>query len=217
MRMRQGEVINGPDGLLHEAQRRLVNPGRLTPKDIALAALLPALIAVALSRDELPSVLRGGLLNPDSYMRLVRLRETLAAHHPVYAISNDSSGAGTVLHWSHLLECLLCAIAAPFQLILSTPSAIHAAALFVGPLLMAGMGVAVTWTAAPFASERYPWLAAVLVAASPGIRSYALVGVVHHHVLLVIIAVVMAGWAARLMPNHKRGGSSVAGPASVSG
>ena len=45
----------------------------------------------------LGAVLAGGLLNPDSYMRLVRLEEGVRAGHAVYLVARDGSGAGSLL------------------------------------------------------------------------------------------------------------------------
>src|SRR5580658_4814078 len=94
-----------------------------------------ALLAIAAMSLRVTSNLRdGGLSNPDTYMRLVRLRETLRAGHPVYVVARDGSGHGTLLHWSHLLDSLLCVVALPFSLVLNQETAVHVAALLFGPL-----------------------------------------------------------------------------------
>ncbi len=175
---------------------------RLGRQELAWSALLPATLAVALNAKLLPAVLAGGLVNPDSYMRLVRLRETVQAGHPIDIVANDSSGGGTLLHWSHLLDSVLCLLAVPFRLFLAPDAALHAAALLFGPLCMAALGVAVAWAAAPFSSPRYRWLGATLAALSPAVGCYAVMGVVHHHAPAVLVTVMAAGWAARLIARH---------------
>ena len=54
-------------------------------------------------------MLGGALLNPDSYMRLVRLQDSLAQHALVDRVLRD----GTVIHWSPLLDSALLLLAAP--------------------------------------------------------------------------------------------------------
>jgi hypothetical protein len=174
--------------------------------DIVLYGVLPVLIAIAMTARQITPIRQGGLRNPDSYMRLVRLRETLAAGYPMDVVTADASGHGTVLHWSHLLDSLLCILAVPFNLFLPLDEAVHAAALLVGPLGLASLGVATAWAAAPFANRAWLWLAPVLVCLSPAILAYGVPGVVHHHVLVVLAAVMAWGWGARLVTGYSAAG-----------
>src|SRR5690242_2703350 len=113
--------------------------------------LLPALIACATASQFLPRLLAGGLLNPDSYMRLLRIEEMLREHHVTYVVPRDGSGAGALLHWSHLIDSLIILLAAPFGLLLDQHAALHAAAMVFGPLCMGALGLALLWAIAPFA------------------------------------------------------------------
>jgi hypothetical protein len=147
----------------------------------------------------LPDLRADSLSNPDSYMRMVRLRDMLDSGHVVFAVARDGSGHGTMLHWSHLVDSLLLLLALPFRLVLSPEAALHAAALVFGPLNMAALAFAVIWAAAPFADRKWFFLGAILPVLSPAIISYGMPGVVHHHVAVVICAVACWGWAARLI------------------
>src|SRR5579871_2066919 len=161
-------------------------------KNGALYALLPMLISLATSAKALPGVFAGGLIDPDSYMRLVRIQEGAG-----YVIARDASGTGAVLHWSHLLDMLLLLLAAPFRLFMGAGEALHAAAVMLGPLGVAALGFALAWALAPFVDRRWLWLAPVTAALSSAIAPYGMPGVAHHHVLLIVVVVVMAGYAAR--------------------
>eukprot|EP01035_Chromulina_nebulosa_P047101 gene47101-63834_t len=77
------------------------------------AFLLAAALVVAMGLRGLPGVLAGGLVNPDSTMRLLRLQEWLAHGKLVHLIARDGSGEGNVLPWSHFLDAILLAAAAP--------------------------------------------------------------------------------------------------------
>ncbi len=165
-----------------------------------VVCVLAALLAViGMSVRHLPDMRSGGLSNPDTYMRLVRLRDMLHAGTVLDVVARDGSGHGTVLHWSHLIDSLLCLIALPFSLVLKPDDALHAAALVFGPLGIAALGFAVAWAAAPFAERKWLFLGAVLPALSPAIVSYGVAGVVHHHVAIVLVTVACWGWTARLL------------------
>ena len=93
-----------PDGSLH-----------IGVPERALYLLAPMLIAFAVGIHQLPGVIAGGLTGPDSYMRLVRLEDKLRQHQIAYVVVGDGSGAGTLLHWSHLLDLVLSLLAAPLR------------------------------------------------------------------------------------------------------
>ena len=177
--------------------RRDGSPDRIGMQEGLLYVLLPVVIAVVTGGKLLAGVIAGGLVNPDSYTRLVRLGEALRQHSPAYVVTNDASGAGTVIAWSHLLDSLLCLLAAPFELVMDRASALHAAAAMIGPLSMGALGLAIAWAAAPLAERRWLWLAPAAAALSTPIVSYGMPGEAHHHVLLVLIAVMTGGYALR--------------------
>ena len=161
-----------------------------------LVAALPATLA---GLRQAPELLRGGLVNPDSAMRLVRLHDILAAGAPVHAVMRDGSGQGTMLHWSHLLDSVLLVLAAPLALVMGWDGALHAVALVFGPLSLAALGVAVMWAALPVAGRGWAWVGALGVGAAPVLGAYGMPGIVHHHVLLALGAVMTAGWAWRAL------------------
>ncbi|HXT79998.1 MAG TPA: hypothetical protein VN702_10560 [Acetobacteraceae bacterium] len=175
----------------------------------AVCAALPVLIGFGAGWRQLSFVFGGGLVNPDSYMRIVRLQETLAAHHVMDVVARDGSGGGTLLHWSHLLDSVLCLFAALPALSMGQHAALHLVAMLFGPACMACLGLAVAWAAAPFADRPWLFLGPLLAAVSPAISLYGLPGVVHHHVPVVIIAVMTCGEAARLIAGEARPGAGL--------
>ncbi len=160
-------------------------------------AVLAAVLVVAEGARGVPGALRGELPNPDSAMRLVRLRDMLAAGAPLDAVARDGSGHGVVLHWSHLLDSLLLLLAAPLAPWLGWEGALHWVALGVGPLCIGALGAALAWSVAPLAERRWRLLAPLLAAVSAPVAAYGVPGVVHHHVLLTLAAVMAAGWGGR--------------------
>lgn len=71
--------------------------GRIGWRCGAACAVPPALIVTGPGYRRLPGVPAGGRVNPDSDMRMVRLRETLAWHRPACVVTRDASGHGTAL------------------------------------------------------------------------------------------------------------------------
>jgi hypothetical protein len=173
--------------------------GQVGRKTGFLCVSLTLLITLGMSLRFVPDLRAGGLTNPDTYMRLVRLREMLDSGSVIYSVARDGSGHGTVLHWSHLIDSLLCILMRPFAPFMTPHDALHAAALCFGPLNVAALGFAVAWAAAPFAERKYLWFAAILPPLSPAIISYGLAGVVHHHIAIVVVAVACWGWVARVL------------------
>src|SRR5579859_5127392 len=71
-------------------------------------------IVVLMSPHVAEHLMQGTLVNPDSYMRLVRIQEALD-HGRWFGdvVSGDVSGLGDVLPWSHLLDGLILLLRAP--------------------------------------------------------------------------------------------------------
>jgi hypothetical protein len=162
-------------------------------------AVVPVLLALALGSKQIGAVLSGELINPDSYMRLARLQQSALNPAFRHIVPRDASGDGTLVHWSHLLDSLLCLLALPLGIVVDRDAALHLAAILAGPLCLAGLGLAIAWAVAPFADKAWLWLAPVVVTFGHAIVAYGLPGVVHHHVPAVIVALMTGGWAARLI------------------
>ena len=141
--------------------------------------------------------LRGDVVNPDSFMRLVRLREMLVAGAPVDVVWRDGSGQGVLLQWSHLLDSALLLVAAPFAPWLGWDAALRAVAVGFGPFCLGALAAALAWAVAPLATCGWRLLLPVQVGIAPLLVGYGVPGVVHHQVLLVLCAVMVAGWAGR--------------------
>lgn len=163
---------------------------------LGCAALAVALVVASGARG-VPGVLRGELVNPDSAMRLVRLRDMVAAAASRDAVTRDGSGAGVVLHWSHLLDSFLLVLASPLAPWLGWDLALRCAAAVFGPLCIGALGAGLAWAIAPLAERRWRPFAPVLAASALPLVAYGVPGVVHHHVLLALCAAMTAGWAGR--------------------
>jgi len=160
--------------------------------------LLAAGIDVAMGLlGNLRAVLAGGLVNPDSYMRLVRLEEGVRAGHAAYVVARDGSGAGTLLHWTHFLEAVVLLLSAPFMAVMDLHAALHAGAVLAGPISAGLLGLAGAWAATPLSTPRWRWMAAVFMPTALAVAPYTVPGVVHHHVPVAAAIVTVCGFALR--------------------
>jgi hypothetical protein len=169
-----------------------------------LAASIDATLGLAMGK--LGEVLAGGLFNPDSYMRMVRLEEGVRAGHPAYFVTRDASGAGTLLHWTHLIDALVLLLSAPFLAVMDVHAALHAGAVLAGPISMGLLAMAGAWAVAPLCQPERRWMAAALMAITFAVFSYALPGVVHHHIPVAAAIVTVCGFALRAPADGSRAG-----------
>ena len=192
------------------------NPGRLGGGEAAAYFTLAVVLDVVVGVRAQPDILQGYLSDPDTLMRLVRLRDILAQHAPLHVVARDNSGDGTILHWSHFLDSLLLMIGAPLRLWMSWDRALHAGAMVFGPISVGLLGVAAAWATAPFAERGWRWTAPVWVALASPIISYGMPSVADHHVLLVVGAVMMAGAAGRMAAGDAAAGLALGAWAAAS-
>ena len=152
-------------------------------------------IVVVMSPHVAEHLAQGTLVNPDSYMRLVRIQEALD-HGRWFGdvVSGDVSGRGDVLPWSHLLDGLILLLRAPLRAIFPPDQALLWAGAIMGPLSVGLLGALCAWVVTPIAERAWLWIAPVGVAVAPATISYGQFGCVTHHVPLAVL--VAAAWGA---------------------
>lgn len=138
-----------------------------------------------------------GLIDPDSYMRVVRIREGLATGWFTHVVQNDNGGAGTIVYWSHLIDALVMVLYAPLRLVLDNDAALRWAAALTGPLFAGALGAALVWVVAPVALRRWLWTAPLVAVVSSVVGTLGVFGWIHHHLPLALTTLLCAGWAAR--------------------
>ncbi|MGH7043639.1 MAG: hypothetical protein ACREFY_16135 [Acetobacteraceae bacterium] len=150
------------------------------------------------SRGSLALVWHGGLVDPDSYMRLVRIEQGLKLGHLVNAVvGRDDSGATLVIEWSRLFDAGLVALAAPLAPWLGWHKALHVAGVASAPLAAGLLGVGIGFAVAPLAERRWLWIAAALTPLLDGIRGFEPLGVIHYHIIMLVPVAAAAGFALR--------------------
>jgi len=163
----------------------------------ALAFLLGAAMQLAGSAGGFLHVWHGGLVDPDSYMRLVRIEQGLKLGHLVNMVQRDDSGAPLLIEWSRLFDAALVALAAPLAPFLGWHTALRWAGIASAPLAAGALGVGLAFAVAPFAERRFLWLAPFLAPLFAGIHGFERIGVIHYHIIMVAGTAIALGWAVR--------------------
>ena len=164
---------------------------------LLLFALAAAMQLLAGSRG-LVHVWHGGLTDPDSYMRLLRIEQGLKLGHLVNTVTGrDNSGAPLVIEWSRLFDAALVALAAPLAPWLGWHTALRLAGVASAPLAAGALGLGLGFAVAPLAERRWLWTAPLLAPLLYGIRGFEPIGVIHYHIAMVAATAVTAGFALR--------------------
>lgn len=142
-------------------------------------------------------VLHGGLIDPDSYMRLLRIEQGLSHGHLVNIVQRDDSGTPLVIEWSRLFDAALVVLAAPFAPWLGWHRALFIGGVASGPLSAGLLGAGLAFASAPFSEPRFLWVAPVIGLLLPGIRGYAGFGIIHYHIIMLAAVALAAGFALR--------------------
>src|SRR5262245_48960065 len=150
--------------------------------------------------------------DPDSLMRLARIRYVLATHswHGGF-FPRENAPYGTVLHWTMLFDLPIIALTALASLFIPFERALHLAGTITGPIFDYGVLLAAWWLPAPVLTPPARQFACYVVLLSPSLIAYSAVGRANYHVALVLLALVLAGFVVRVWHNPKRIWPAVAG------
>jgi len=181
-----------------------VSPALRRPLLERMPAAVPGLIvAAALATVFLffyhPLVLKGDLVDPDSYLHVVRLRSVLAdgSWHDGFFLRNNAP-FGMALHWSKAYDLILLGLAAPLASFVGWQTALVWAAPMVGPLAAWALILAAVWAAAPICELGERRLAGIVLALAPLVLGYGAIGDADHHVMAVAAWMLFMGFALRL-------------------
>ena len=159
--------------------------------------LLAVVVELIVSAPGLARIWHGGLADPDSWMRLLRIRQGLRAGHLVNVVHRDESGAPLVIEWSRLFDAAIVALAAPLAPLLGWARALRWAGLATAPLAAGALGAGLAFAAAPLSEPLLIWSAALIAPLLRGNLAFERLGIIHYHIAMVAATAVTAGWALR--------------------
>lgn len=147
-------------------------------------------------------VFEGGLIDPDSYMRLVRVQELVQGWQWFDGtIERANAPYGDTLHWTRPFDLLILLLALPASLALELERAILVAGLAVSPLIQLATALLLIWALRPAIRPAFWFLPAVALFLQPGALSYSLAGRADHHALLLLVFVAAAGFTLHALRN----------------
>lgn len=171
-----------------------------TWKGYALSAATVAVLAGLLVLRVFPELLQGELIDPDSYMRLVRVRRLLGPGGWFDGtIPRSNAPFGETLHWTRPVDVLIILgawIGRPF---LGPEHALHVSGVLLSPVLLIGVCLTTAWAVRPLAGRGVRYYAIAAVLAQVGVMGYALPGRADHNMLVLLAFVAALGSTLRTL------------------
>lgn len=160
-----------------------------------------------------PHVLRHELIDPDSYMHVVRLESVLGqGGWQGGFFPRDNAPYGTVLHWSKAYDLIFLALAAPLAAFAGWHRALVSVAPAIGPLSLIALILAAVWAVRVVADAAERRLLGMVIATTPLAANYGMVGCATYHVEIVAAWALFMGFALRTArPPHCLGDGIAAG------
>lgn len=175
-----------------------VRPGQLLPLLALIVTWAMVHGGLVLFRDV--PVFESGLIDPDSYMRMVRVSE-LAQGWQWFddTIARANAPYGDVLHWTRPFDLLILLLALPAGFALEAEQALYLAGMIVSPLLQLATALLLIWALRPAIRPEMWFLPAVALFLQPGALAYSVLGRADHHALLLLVFVAVAGFMLRAL------------------
>ena len=148
----------------------------------------------------------GNLVDPDAFMRLIKIESWLknwdsgqGGWYDVL-IARDNAPYGLVLHWTRLFDLLVLLGAAPLLLFgVGLHAALFVSGAAISPALHLAALFAVIWAFAPIVGRDARPLLGLLFVAQPAVFSHFMAGRADHHSLIALLFVLVLGAMIRLL------------------
>lgn len=167
-----------------------------------IAAGLTLLLHAGVLLFTAPGVLAGRLVDPDCYVRLMRIERlvTTGAWWDGLMPLLDAPH-GLVMHWTRLFDLVVLAVSLPLLPFMDLHRALFWGGALTSPLLQVPAAMLIAWAARSYIGGRGSLLAVVLFLAQPGIYGVYQIGRADHHslhlTLGIAVLVLLLSWAQR--------------------
>lgn len=131
-------------------------------------------------------MMNGNVVDPDSWMRLLRIRQGLN-HHGwlVNYVMRDDDGSPLVVEWSRLYDAIIVIVALPLMIFVKQGVAIMVAGLILTPILSGATAVVVAFIARLFCRHNVLWLSGIFVGTAIAFIKQNGLGTVQYHMFIV--------------------------------
>jgi len=155
------------------------------------------------------SPLTGGMVDSDSYLRLLRVRDWLDSGWYDTRVARADWPAGMSSSWTRPLDLLIVTLHAPLRLAgLQRDPALMAAGALVSPLLHLALLLLLPWAFAPVLEDEARSLLPLAVLAQPAVFTHSMVGRADHHGLIALAIVLTAAGTVRALIEPGRGAAA---------
>jgi asparagine N-glycosylation enzyme membrane subunit Stt3 len=160
-----------------------------------------------------PGVFHGAQLDPDGYMRLVRVDQLMRSggwYNDMIARSNWPFGESH--HWTRPLDVVILVVMMPLRAFIDGARALATAGAIVSPLAHLALCAAAVWVVFPLVRGPERFLAMPAVLAQPLVFAYGKLGRADHHILIFLLFTIALGaWIRALLEPSRRGYAVAAG------
>ncbi len=164
----------------------------------AFCFMLPFLLCIGFGFRNYGLILHGGLFDPDSYMRLLRIRQGLFDHHAlINAVSRADAGTPLVLEWSRLFDALVVLLALPLWLFMPFVDALRWSGLLWTPLDAGLAGLAIAYGVAPYVRTSALWIVGLALGVIPSLYQLNGFGSIQYHMMIVAATAWCVGQTGR--------------------
>lgn len=177
-------------------------PRRIGVGLVVFAVFVVGMLNLAALGGPRAGVLDGRLVDPDAYLRLIRvleLNDGLGWYHVV--TGRLAAPDGLFVHWTRPLDLLILLPARAIAALSgqSLPQALTLVGILVSPLLHVAAAVAAAAAAARLWGGLAPWYAVLMAVATPAATGYSMLGRADHHTLLLLALMLGLGAALRAL------------------
>jgi hypothetical protein len=142
------------------------------------------------------------LIDPDSYMRLVRIRELWQTGDWFdTVIARANAPYGDALHWTRLFDGFLLLGVFVLKPFLGFEEALYWSGAVASPLLLLLTAVVIGWAGAPLLRRQDRFFAMAFLLLQPAVLVYGMIGRADHHALQLLLFALHLGFVLRLLIN----------------
>lgn len=174
---------------------------RAAPFAIVISVALAAAVGTAFSLSGIAGLAHGTLIDTDSYLRIVLLRDALDGS-PAGFVSRDNAPFGFFMHWTRAFDLFALGAALPIAAFMPFDRALVWSAGLSSPIHVAILAGLVAWSVR-HSGPRVAILGGWCIAVSLAIQGYGVAGRADHHIYCLLPLAVGVGAAMRAV-QHKR-------------
>jgi len=165
--------------------------------------VFPMFIDIGFGWRHFSSIMDGYLSDPDSYMRLLRIRQGIDHGTLLNYVMRDDSGHPLIIEWSRLYDAVILFLASPLTVFMPVMTAVKTAGILATPLWSGLTAVAIAYGVQPFCKNKSALVfAGICIGLMPGIFRINAFGTIQYHMFLACVMTWAIAFAGRVIYNQ---------------